>query len=181
MLSTTFPPQQGAGCCGQEACRPGHVLPREASHPCPDQEGVHSPRGGGPWELYQGPPDPPNVRQMSELERFWKVICTELLIWQMRKLWPEREGAGASKLVRGRTRFTTQLLRTLHPARLSMCSEGARETVRAAPWVCRAKLNLQLQGFRARRELSLPSRTSCLGRQFHNKRLLWGLQGYPPC
>lgn len=136
----------------REACRPVEVLPREAPHPCPYQEGVCSPRGWSALGAVPGSPDPPNVRQMSELKRFWKVICTELLIWQMRKLWPERERAGASKLIRGRTRYNLQLLHTLHPVLLSLCSEGLRGTS-AALWVCRVNLP-PVAGMSGTREVS---------------------------
>ena len=131
--------------------------PEKHPTPAPTRKVSTAPGAGRPWELYQGPPDPPNVRRMSELKRFWKVICTELLIWQMRKPWREREGAGASKLISGRTRFTTQLLHALHPVLLSVCSEGLREPVSAAPSVCTAKLTSSYRGLgQAGRSLCLP-------------------------
>ena len=72
MRSTTFPPQQGADCCGQEAYRPVEVLPREAPHPCPDQEGVYSPRGWTALGAVPGSPRPSecqgNVRAEKVLE-----------------------------------------------------------------------------------------------------------------
>ena len=55
--------------------------PEKHPTPAPTRKVSTAPGAGPPWELYQGPPDPPNVRGMSELKRFWKVICTELLIW----------------------------------------------------------------------------------------------------
>lgn len=58
----------------------------------------------------------------------------------MRKLRPEKEVTVASKLVSGRTRFRAQILLTLHPLLSTLCDDGPKQPVRAASWVCKAKL-----------------------------------------
>lgn len=78
---------------------------------------------------------------MSELERSYQDIWSKLLIWQMRRLWPEREVTGASKLVSGRTRFKAQILLTLHPVLLTIRSDRPEELIRTDPWVCGPNLS----------------------------------------
>lgn len=62
--------------------------------------------------------------------------------------------AGASKVTSGRTRT-----RTLHADLLTVYSEGPKEPVRTAPWVCRAKRTASYGG------LGDPGRSLCLPEQ----------------